>query len=53
MKEPPDAWCTVTPGVDADLFEWKVVPAGGLVAAGKTYGLGDGARRAVAENAVG
>ena len=53
MKEPPDARCAVTPDVDPDLFEWKVVTASVLVAAGKTHGFGDGSRRAVAENSVG
>ena len=53
MEKPPDAGCTVAPDIDADLFEWEVVTAGGLVAAGKTHGFCDGTRWAVAEDAVG
>ena len=52
MKKPPDAWRTVTPNVDSDLFEWEIVAVGGLVPAGKTHGFGDGARWTVAEDAV-
>ena len=52
MNESSDVGRAVTPNVDADLLEWKVIAAGDLVAAGKTHRFGDGARWTMTKDAV-